>query len=132
MARRMVRTDLMWQLVRYSINGCIVTGLYTIVYVALDSLTYVKPQICNLGGYLAAACTGYVLHSRVTFRGHGGRGRGAQLRFFLASIPSYALNAFWTWACTVAFHWPSWTPLVPIWLLTPIMLFALNRWWVFR
>ena len=126
------RRELFWQLARYGVNGVVVTGLYTLVYVGLDSWTHLPTQICNLAGYLVAVCTGYGLHSRITFKGQGERGRAAQIRFFLASIPSYLVNAFWTWLLITALHLPHWTVQVPIWCVTPILIFAINRWWVFR
>jgi len=124
--------DLFWQLVRYGVNGALTTGLYTMVFVALDTLTPASVQLCNLAGYLVALGFGYVLHSRVTFRAHGARGRGAQLRFVVASVPAYALNAFWAWLLLHRLALPHWTVQVPIWAVTPLMVFALNRWWVFR
>ncbi|WP_254602108.1 GtrA family protein [Sphingomonas bacterium] len=126
------RRELFWQLVRYGVNGCIVTGTYTAVFVLIDSMTHASPQICNAFGYLVAVMLGYFLHSRVTFKGHGERGRAAQIRFFAASFPSVVLNAGWTWLLISRLQLPHWTVQVPIWCITPILLFALNRWWVFR
>jgi putative flippase GtrA len=126
------RREMFWQLVRYGVNGSIVTGLYSAVLLVLDSWTHLPLQLCNFAGYLAALCLGYVLHSRVTFRNHGTRDRSSQVRFVLASIPSFILNAFWAWLLTQALHLPHWTLYLPIWLVTPAMLFALNRWWVFQ
>jgi len=126
------RREIFWQLVRYGVNGSIVTGLYSVVLLTLDSWTPLPVQICNVGGYLAAVCLGYLLHSRVTFRNHGRRDRASQVRFLLASLPSLALNASWVWLLTEALKWPHWTIYVPIWCVTPVMLFALNRWWVFK
>jgi len=126
------RREIFWQLVRYGVNGSIVTGLYSVVLLALDSWTRLPVQVCNVAGYLAAVCLGYFLHSRVTFRNHGRRDRASQVRFLLASLPSLALNALWVWLLTGVLKWPHSTIYVPIWCVTPVMLFALNRWWVFK
>jgi len=126
------RREIFWQVVRYAVNGTIVTGLYSVVLVVLDSWTHLPLQFCNLAGYIAALCLGYFLHSRVTFRNHGSRDRGSQIRFVLASLPSLALNAFWVWLLADALLLPHWTLYVPIWFVTPAMIFVLNRWWVFR
>jgi putative flippase GtrA len=126
------RREMFWQVVRYGVNGSIVTGLYSAVLVALDSWTHLPLQICNFVGYLAALSLGYFLHSRITFRNHGSRDRASQVRFVAASVPSFMLNAFWAWLLTQALNLPHWTLYVPIWLVTPVMIFALNRWWVFR
>ena len=126
------RREIFWQIVRYGVNGTIVTGLYSLVLVTLDSATKLSLQYCNLAGYVAALCLGYILHSRITFRNHGTRDRTSQVRFVLASLPSLALNAFWAWLLTAAFKLPHWTLYLPIWFVTPAMIFALNRWWVFK
>ena len=126
------RREMFWQIVRYGVNGSIVTLFYSAVLVVLDSWTHLPLQICNFAGYLGAVTLGYVLHSRVTFRNHGSRDHASKVRFVLASIPSLMLNAFWVWLLTDALKLPHWTLYVPIWLVTPAMLFALNRWWVFR
>jgi putative flippase GtrA len=126
------RQEMMWQIVRYGVNGSLVTALYSIVLATLDTATPLPLQVCNFAGYVVAVLVGYVLHSRVTFRNHGRRDRGSQARFVLASLPSFALNAFWVWLFTAALHWPHWTVYLPLWLVTPAMIFGLNRWWVFR
>lgn len=126
------RREIFWQVVRYGVNGSIVTGLYSLVLVALDSGTGLPLQLCNVAGYVAALTLGYFLHSRVTFRNHGTRDRASQIRFVLASLPSLALNAFWAWLLTEALKLPHWTLYLPIWFVTPGLIFVLNRWWVFQ
>lgn len=126
------RRDLFWQLVRYAINGGLITVLYAIVYWLVLHLTALSPQWANVAGFLVAVVAGYVVHSQVTFRGHGGRSRGTKVRFVIASFMGYAVNAFWVWLVTAHLHLPEDMPLIPIVFVTPIMLFAVNRWWVFR
>jgi putative flippase GtrA len=123
---------LIGQIIRYGINGCIVTGALSLTFIGLDTLTHWPIQLCNFLAFLVAVCVGYNLHSRYTFKGQGERGWRAQLRFFLAALPSYAANAFWTWLLGTALHLPHWTIQVPIWVINPILLFAVNRWWVFK
>jgi putative flippase GtrA len=121
-----------WQLFRYAVNGGLLTLLFVIVYWVVVQEMRFAPQIGTLAGYLVAVAAGYLLHSKVTFRAHGSRDRGTQLRFVAASLLSYALNAFWTWLCTEPLGWPPLSPLIPISTLTPFALFAVNRWWVFK
>ena len=124
--------EMLGQLVRYGINGVIVTSCYTAVYVGLDSITHLPIQFCNFCAFMVAVVIGYQLHGRFTFAGRGERGWGAQFRYFLAALPSLAVNAFWTWLFATALHLPHWTVQIPIWFVTPFMIFAINRWWVFR
>ena len=126
------RRAALWQLIRYAVNGGLLTALFAIVYWVVVQEMRFAPQVGTLIGYIVAVAAGYLLHSKVTFRAHGRRDRGTQLRFVAASLLSYALNAFWTWLCTEPLGWPTWSPLIPISTLTPFALFAVNRWWVFR
>ena len=126
------RRETLTQLGRYVVVGSVTTALSTLTFVSLDTWTRAPLQACNFAGYLAALSSGYLLHSRVTFRNYGTRGTGALLRFVFASLPSYALNTFWTWLFGTALHLPHWTIQLPIWFVTPFAIFAINRWWVFR
>jgi len=124
--------ELVGQLFRYIVNGVIVTSIYTAVMTGMDSLFHGHLQIWNMLAFLVSVVVGYNLHGRFTFKGRGDRGWRAFLRFFLAALPSYFVNAFWTWLFATALHLPHWTIQVPIWCITPFMIFAINRWWVFK
>ena len=126
------RRDAFWQLVRYAIVGGVTTLLHGAVYLTVVRGFGGHPQIGNLCGYVAAVLSGSVLHSRVSFRAHGTRTRSTQVKFVAASLLSYLINAFWTWLCTTALHLPNWTPLPPIAVATPLIMFIVYRLWVFR
>ena len=129
-------SNLFGQLVRFGMVGGFVTGLYAIVYSPLAKFEIVSPQVANLAGYLVAMVTGYVLHSRWSFRGHGSRDNPAQTtsRFFIVSLVSLGLNALFVFVLTDsrALDGPWWWPLLPILFVTPLVTFSLNRQWVFR
>ena len=122
------------QLARYAITGGGVTLLGAALYAAIVLSSRVHPQEAMLLAYLACVTVGYILHSRWSFRGHGARDNPARTttRFFVASLISYGLNAFWTWLCVAALGWPEWTPVLPLLFVTPLVMFAINRHWVFR
>ena len=93
------------------------------------------PLAGNVLGYLAAMVSGYFLHSRWSFRGHGTRENAVATssRFFAVSLVSFALNTAFVWVLTgPLFHGATWWPLLPILFVTPLVTFALNRLWVFR
>lgn len=122
------------QLLRYALTGGFVTALQAAVYWTLARWLGVHPQLANFAGYLVAVASGFVLHGRFTFRGHGQRDRAAAraVRFVAVSLLSLALNAFWVWLCTAAFGWPLWSPIPFMGVVTPALVFLLNRQWVFR
>lgn len=121
------------QLVRYAITGGGVTLLGAAIYTGLVLSTAIHPQLAMFAAYVVCVMVGYVLHSRWSFRGHGNRDNPGKTttRFFVASVISYGLNAFWTWLCVAALGLPEWTPVLPLLFVTPLAMFALNRNWVF-
>ncbi len=125
---------LFWQLVRFGIAGGLATLCYAIVYSPLAGLKLTSEQVANFAGYLVAMLTGYLLHSRWSFRGHGAAVARTGPRFFAVSLVSYGANTFWVWLLTddAILAGPWWWPLVPILFVTPLVTFALNRFWVFR
>ena len=123
------------QLIRFGLVGGFTTGLYALVYSPLAKFEITSPQVANICGYLVAMATGYVLHSRWSFRGHGSRDNVARTtsQFFLVSLVSFGLNATFIFVLTdsrmLDGEW--WWPLLPIVFVTPLIIFALNRRWVF-
>ncbi len=124
----------MGQLVRFVVAGGITTGLYTLVYSPLAGFRLTSEQVANLAGYLVAVTSGYLLHSRWSFRGHGAGVQQTTWRFFVVSLFSYGANTFWVWLLTddAVLAGPWWWPLLPILFVTPVVTFLLNRLWVFR
>ena len=127
------RAALAAQLVRYGVTGGFVTLLAVAVYWILATPLGVAPLLANLAGYFSAVAAGYVIHSRWSFRGHGRRDNLARTggRFILVSLVSLALNSLFVWALTGPLGGPTWWPIVPMVLVTPLVTFALNRLWVF-
>lgn len=125
--------ELFGQLWRYGMTGGFVTALGAGSYWVAATFLGVPPLLANLLGYLVAVATGYVLHSRWSFRGHGRRDNVLRTtsRFFLVSLAGLGLNSFWVWLFTGLLAGPTWWPVAPMLLVTPFLVFALNRKWVF-
>lgn len=127
------RRTVLAQLIRFGISGAFVTALGVAVYALVALVLRWHPQLGNVLAYLVAMATGYVMHSRWSFRGHGGeRTHGTRVRFLIASLVSYALNAFWVWLLFTRLHLGRGAPIVPMLFVTPVVTFILNRQWVFR
>lgn len=132
LAGRVRRSEVMGQVVRFVLVGGFVTVLGVGTYLAA-AYAGVVPLVANLLAYLVAMAVGYVLHSRVSFRGHGSRADPARrtARFVAVSLVSLALNSLWVWGLTGPAGGALWWPVVPMVLVTPVVTFALNRRWVF-
>jgi putative flippase GtrA len=127
------RRTILAQLVRFVISGAFVTALGVAVYALVALVLRWHPQLGNLLAYLIAVGSGYLMHSRWSFRDHGGqRTRSTQVRFVIVSLISYALNSFWVWLLFTHLQWGREAPIVPMLFVTPLVTFLLNRQWVFR
>jgi putative flippase GtrA len=121
------------QLVRFAIVGFSLAGIYSAIYWYLA--TYVMaPVLAVVIAFLIAVSIGFVLHSRWSFRGHGqAEDRRLKIRFLLVQGSGFLLNEAFTWVLTGPLvHGPTWWPLVPAILVTPLATFLFNRHWVFR
>jgi putative flippase GtrA len=120
------------QLVRYALTGGLASIVNIGVYWVL-ALRGMDPNLAWALGYVAAVMVGYVVHSRWSFRGHGRRDNLARTgsRFVLVSLISFALNQFWVWLLVQAWDLPLWAPYPLVLGVTPLVIFALNRKWVF-
>ena len=121
------------QVIRFGLVGGFVTLIGMAVYYFPATFMGVAPLLANLLAYVVAMGLGYVLHSTVSFKGHGSRDNPAKRtgRFFIVSLVSLALNSLWVWTLTGLLDGPTWWPLIPMLFVTPAVTFALNRQWVF-
>jgi len=120
------------QLVRYGLTGGLATVVnYGIFWVL--AVNRLDPNLAWTVGYLGAVLVGYVVHSRWSFRGHGRRDNLARTggRFFAVSLVSFALNQAWVWLLVSHFALPLWAPSPLVFGVTPLIIFSLNRRWVF-
>jgi putative flippase GtrA len=124
---------LLGQLWRFAMTGGIVTAFGVGAYWVIATFLPVAPLVANFVGYLVAVSTGYLLHSRWSFRGHGRRDNLARTtsRFFIVSLASLGLNSLFVWFFTGLLQGPTWWPVIPMLTVTPLVTFTLNRKWVF-
>lgn len=128
------RMLLLGQLVRYAVTGVLASIVNIGIYHMLVKLADFDPNLAWSFGFLGAAATGYVVHGSWSFRGHGGRDRqGLRIfRFAIVSLVSFALNSFWVWLLVRHMDLPIWSPYPPVLCVTPLLVFWLNRQWVFE
>ncbi|SMF67169.1 GtrA family protein [Allosphingosinicella indica] len=123
---------LIGQLVRYALTGGLASFVNIGVYWVLAARG-MDPNLAWAIGFVAAVAVGYVVHSRWSFRGHGRRGNLARTggRFVIVALVSFALNQFWVWLLVARAGLPLWAPYPLVLGVTPLVVFALNRRWVF-
>jgi putative flippase GtrA len=122
------------QVLRYGEVGVGVTLFQLGIYNLLVGGEHQPPRFSLILATAAAMLLGYTIHSRYTFEGHGSRDSTARTtgRFIAVNLVGLAINYGWVVLCVTVLrlspHWPS----VPIFFVTPILLFWLNRKWVFE
>jgi putative flippase GtrA len=127
------RRSMIAQLTRFVISGAAVTALGVGVYAIVALVLRWHPQLGNFLAYAVAMATGYVMHSRWSFRDHGAeRTHATKVRFLIVSLISYALNSLWVWLLFTHLELGRAAPILPMLFVTPAVTFVLNRQWVFR
>lgn len=120
------------QLLRYAMTGAGVTLLGVAAYSLAAGHFHLHEQLANVIAYLVGVGVGYFAHSAISFRDQAGARSWAQsLRFAGVSVVSYLLNALWVWLATDLLHGPYWWPIPGMVFATPLVVFVLNRKWVF-
>lgn len=127
------RRALIGQLVRYALTGGLASIVNIGVYQILAARFAIDPNLAWAIGFIAAVLVGYITHSRWSFRGHGVRDNLARTggRFVVVSLISFGLNSFWVWLLVQMFALPLWSPYPLVLGITPLIVFTLNRKWVF-
>ena len=125
--------SLIGQAFRFGLTGGLLTLLVAGGYWILADILHVEPMLSMTINYVTFSALGYVLHSRFSFRGHGGRDKPAMrtARFFTVNTLGFLANQFFVWLLVKHLGGPVWWSVIPITFVTPLLTFALNRRWVF-
>lgn len=123
---------LLFQLVRYIFTG----GFVTLVSIALYSgfvLLKLQPNAAYGITWVICVMLGYVMHSRISFAGHGTRDdlRRTGGRFLVVNLIGLAINQSWV-SLTLLLHLSALWANLPIAGVTPLLTFTLHRHWAFR
>jgi putative flippase GtrA len=124
---------LMGQIIRFGLTGGLLTVLVAGAYWAIAEFLHVDPMVSLTLVFIVFSALGYVLHSRWSFKDHGSRDQAhlRTVRFVITNSLGFASNQFFVWLLTKYLGGPTWWPVIPIILVTPIITFTLNRRWVF-
>jgi putative flippase GtrA len=128
------RLALLGQLFRYGISGLLASLVNIGIYHVGVKTLHLDPNLAWTVGFLGAATVAYIIHSQWSFKGHGSRDNlwRQTTRFFIVSLISFALNSFWVWLLVKHFALPTWSPYPFALFVTPLLIFWLNRQWVFE
>ena len=127
------RRELAGQIVRFVLTGGFMTVSVAAAYWAVAEFLFIDPMLSMTLVYLTFTGLGYIMHSRISFRGHGDRDQAhvRTARFFIVNTLGFFSNQFFVWLLTKHLGGPNWWPVIPIICVTPVITFTLNRRWVF-
>lgn len=120
------------QLLRFVAGGLAVTLFAACIYSAAVWMG-VYPLAANVISHGFGMAAGYAVHSRWSFRADTDEGERAMIaRFLIASAFAFLLNSLWVWLAVDMMRLHPLAALPGMVVLTPLMSFALNRYWVFK
>ena len=124
--------NLVLQLIRYIFTGGFVTLISIAIYSGLVLLK-LQPNAAYGVTWVLCVLLGYVMHSRISFAGHGARGdlRRTGGRFLIVNLLGLVINQSWV-SLTLLFHLSALWANVPMAFVTPLLTFTLHRYWAFR
>jgi putative flippase GtrA len=127
------RLALIGQVARFGVTGLFLTVLVAGGYWLVERIFRIDPNLSLALVFVAVTGLGYILHSRFSFKGHGSRDQAhvRTVRFFVTNVSGFLANQFFVWLLVKQMGGPTWWPVIPIVLVTPILTFTLNRRWVF-
>jgi putative flippase GtrA len=125
---------LLGQIIRFGITGGALTVMVAAAYWAVAEFFAIDPLVSMTLVYVVFTGLGYVLHSRWSFRDHGTRDQAhvRTVRFFTVNTLGFLTNQFFVWWLVKYLGGPTWWPVIPVILVTPLLTFTLNRAWVFK
>lgn len=121
------------QLARYGVIGAGITILGQAIYYVLAETRTTSPLMAIAIAWIVGIIVGYFAHGWISFRGHGDRSDHSRIgaRFVVVNLFGYVLNSFWVWLLVERLDGPTWWPIVPNVILTPLMTFVLHRRWTY-
>jgi len=120
-------------LVVFLLVGVSVTVASAVSYWILAQLGGFDPNLSLLFVFVVFMLVGFVAHGRLSFGDH--RRTGSPLmrfgRYAAVSVTGLLANELFIYLLVKQAGGPVWWPVVPMILVTPWLVFALNRFWVF-
>jgi putative flippase GtrA len=121
------------QLLRFFITGGGITLGAAVGYWLLATPAGLDPALALTIVFVIFTTLGYFLHSVISFADHGSRDRPTirTMRYLAVNLGGFAVNQAFIWGLVTYAGGPTWWPVVPMVLVTPLLTFSLHRRWVF-
>lgn len=118
------------QLVRYGAVGVLSNAVGYLLYLAITSLG-MEPKLAMTFLYAVGVAMTFFFNKRWSFR-HGGSHGPAFVRYCFSSALGYAINLLALYTLVDRFRYPHQIVQAIMICIVAIMMFALNKFWVFQ
>lgn len=110
------------------ITFCSAAGYWLLATAGLD------PNLSLVIVFVIFTIVGHRVHGAVSFKDKiGGKlPRDTMVRFSIVNFAGFAMNQAFIMISVKVLGYQNWVPIVPMIFVTPIVVFVLNRCWVFH
>ncbi|PKF61962.1 hypothetical protein CW745_08220 [Psychromonas sp. psych-6C06] len=133
--RELATNTLFQQLVSFAIVGVGATLTHALVFnVAFDQLQF-HHLFANILGFCVAFTVSYLGQFHWTFKAQTiqlADKRSAFFKFLKTALLGFAVNLFWSFLILEVLHLHHYFYLALLTFVTPILIFMLNKFWVFK
>lgn len=121
------------QLIRYGIVGGLITAGGQLIYYLGVEWAGLDPNLSVAVAFVVGIVVGYFAHGSISFAGHGDRDDHGRIgmRFVAVNLFGFAMNSFFVWLLVKYLDGPTWWPIVPNVILTPLATFWMHRRWTY-
>lgn len=119
------------QLFRFGVVGGLSTLLNSLTFVVLVDSLKVQPFLGNLLASLLAFWISYFGHSCWTF-GNKRHSTEKFLKFLTMALLGLSINTAFVWVLMHCLHQSAYIATLPMIFVTPLLIFFINKYWVFK
>ena len=122
-----------FQLCRFGFVGLVATAIHSLLFIFFVEIFNLPPIFSNFVAFFPSFIFSFIFHKSWTFRMNDREDSIFMLvRFFFIAILGLLLNTFWVFIVTNVCNFQYNISLFFIIFLTPLLLYLLNKFYVFK
>jgi putative flippase GtrA len=125
------KRHLLSQLFRFGLVGGAATLVNSVVFILLVDKLKLAPLLGNFLAFVVAFFVSYFGHSWWTFK-HKQHSHEKLMKFLVTSLVSLGLNSLFVWTFMHLLHQSAYIATLPMIFITPLLTFAISKYWVFK
>jgi putative flippase GtrA len=119
------------QLFYFGTVGTLSTLLNSVIFITLVNFFKIPPLLSNLLAFLSAFMVSYFGHSWLTF-GKKSHSVVRLVKFLMIALGGLAVNSGFVGLLMHILHQSAYIAILPMIFITPLLMFFINKYWVFK